>query len=127
MTSIFKNQETKLSYKDILETFNEQVIEKPKEEVHLTYDEWIKIDNIKKNIKMKNEDIVKNNYIDDHLEQFIDLCEILKDTYSNNGFLNNIKYTDISNICIKNMIIREIIDTDSEEEESNNDIIILDE
>lgn len=76
---------------------------------------------------MNIEDIVKNNYIDDHLEQFIDLCEILKDTYSNNGFLNNIKYTDISNICIKNMIIREIIDTDSEEEESNNDVIILDE
>lgn len=50
MTSIFKNQETKLSYKDILETFNEQVIEKPKEEVHLTYDEWIKIEN-NKNIK----------------------------------------------------------------------------
>lgn len=121
------NHPIKLSYKDILETF-EHVVEKPKEEeIHITYEEWInhmsnKRLNNENNIK-KSSDIAKNNYINDHLEQFIDMCEVLKDRYISNGFLNRVEYIDIANLCVKNMVINEINESASDEDDSMNDNI----
>lgn len=118
MTSVLQ---TKPSYKDILETFSEQVVEKPKEERHLTYDEWKYMMNEKKMTEriITKMEITQNNFIDEHLEQFINLCEVLKSNYNDFGYMNRMNYMDLANICVKNMNIVEIEDSESEDDESN--------
>ncbi len=121
MTSI---EPAKRSYKDMLETLIEPVKPAVYEEKQVTYEEWCKIYEDSRIVRkeLTKEDIAKQNLIDDTLEYFIDIAETLKDEYNFNGFLNKLNYTELMNVCIKNMKVSEIDESESEDDE-NNDII----
>ncbi len=108
----------------MLETLIEPVKPAVYEEKQVTYEEWCKIYEDSRIVRkeLTKEDIAKQNLIDDTLEYFIDIAETLKDEYNFNGFLNKLNYTELMNVCIKNMKVSEIDESESEDDE-NNDII----
>jgi len=119
MTSM-SDKNSKPSYRDIIEKVQEVLPEQNKEEKRITYEEWSKIFDESQIIKKvyTKESIIKNNFIDDHLDQFINMTEILKEKNNFFGFFNSLRYYDIMNMCIKNMHIDEIQETDSDDEET---------
>lgn len=117
MTSM-NDIKSKMSYRDIIEKLQD-LPEKIKEEKRVTYEEWIKIFNESKKIKKvyTRESIINNNFIDDHLDQFMNITEILKEKNNFFGFFNNMEYYDIMNMCIKNMHIDEIKESEHEDDD----------
>lgn len=116
MNSAYK----KISFKDIIE--KKRIIEYDNDpnEIHYTYDEFIKIydENIiaKNKKKILKQDLKKSDFLDEHSSFISNLLETLKDKQNFHGFMNDMKYNDMMNILYKNISVEKII-IDTEENE----------
>lgn len=114
------NSAYKISFKDIIE--KKRIIEYDNDpnEIHYTYDEFIKIydENIiaKNKKKILKPDFKKSDFLDEHSSFISNLLETLKDKQNFNGFMNDMKYNDMMNILYKNISVEKII-IDTEENE----------